>query len=586
MGPNNFGYECRYPKEYGAFVKEIIWTRNNKVLNLERNVVRPLVEDILKEISNKKKSIFLLEGKYQCFIVLPNAKLSSKPVKVRLRVDKMHLIIDMEIVNSSIEKKLTEIIQNTVTTFGKYEPSFVELLKISKLNSKSNRYSYMINISRRRKKFSRYPQQNEQLYPSGEYESSLKLKLRRSLEDREYPVLSLRLYWEKCQKKVVSSKNYGAITFIGVKYGRVSRSKERCFNGKHIGKVKCLLINNTVTKWDDNIIWRPVEDCNPKTDSLNSNIDLKNMSIDLSENVNIVFEELKNITKSRTLKSIDIYYINNIISNAQKEETLQDESTFENLLQTTKNLLHIDENTITKTKNTSFSLPIIINNVEEIAKTIKLDKDSKRFFTNEISIDIKQSKNFNFNCFVVKDLDENGTLNNNSIEFNWLDNESQLSNSVAAIHFESSLISDDEDERLITKIISKENVFQMNSSIKPITKIISASFTSERMIDIYPPITLVFLPDNNLTIKNLSKIKCVYWEDNLHDWSMDGCYFDRMENNRIFCKCNHFTNFAVLLDIERDDNEDFEAFSIVTTVGLWISIVGLSLIIICFLIFT
>lgn len=41
---------------------------------------------------------------------------------------------------------------------------------------------------------------------------------------------------------------------------------------------------------------------------------------------------------------------------------------------------------------------------------------------------------------------------------------------------------------------------------------------------------------------------CSYWNFDLGNWSQDGCRFEHvLEDGRILCSCDHFTNFAMLM---------------------------------------
>lgn len=402
---------------------------------------------------------------------------------------------------------------------------------------------------------------------------------------KKLPLRSIHFYLDICPVKRIFSNEYKKkVLFTAAKINKYSHSKEKCFDGKSLGKVKCMLVNGT-TEWDNHILWRSMDDCYPTNLISETSNELKNLSTVIGKNPEEVSEKLENITTEKALDSNDVFFISTIIDNIKSEDKLPNERVFKNLFKTTRNLFRVKKNVIDKTRNTSFSLPSILNNVEKVAKRLHMTGKNKRFFTDEISIDIKQGKKFNFNSFVIKNLDKNGNLDNNSIEYNWLNERETLNNSVAAIHFEDCLISS-EEERLITKIISKTDIFEGNSKQKPISKVISASLSTRELTDIDPPITIVFLPMENETVANASNIKCVFWDEDSNKWSTDGCFLDKIENKRIFCKCDHFTNFAVLLDVQRNDENDFKSFSIITIIGLWLSIVGLSLIILSCLLFT
>nr|XP_022301033.1 latrophilin-like protein LAT-2 [Crassostrea virginica] len=72
-------------------------------------------------------------------------------------------------------------------------------------------------------------------------------------------------------------------------------------------------------------------------------------------------------------------------------------------------------------------------------------------------------------------------------------------------------------------------------------------------------------------------------------WSSAGCVYDGQVNGRDVCLCDHLTNFAVLVDYygqdDRVDRVHEVSLSIISLIGLSLSILGLSLTIISFVFF-
>ncbi|ESO89871.1 hypothetical protein LOTGIDRAFT_218330 [Lottia gigantea] len=88
--------------------------------------------------------------------------------------------------------------------------------------------------------------------------------------------------------------------------------------------------------------------------------------------------------------------------------------------------------------------------------------------------------------------------------------------------------------------------------------------------------------------------KCVYWDfssnNNKGGWSSNGCEYAGTLNDRDICLCDHLTNFAVLLDFyghaeQLDPIHDF-TLSIITIIGLSLSIFGLGMTIVTFIFFS
>nr|CAH0106133.1 unnamed protein product [Daphnia galeata] len=82
---------------------------------------------------------------------------------------------------------------------------------------------------------------------------------------------------------------------------------------------------------------------------------------------------------------------------------------------------------------------------------------------------------------------------------------------------------------------------------------------------------------------NETSATCVFWDSSTEDWSSDGC--EKVVTNdteedtlRTRCRCNHLTNFAVLMDINGIfQNKAISALDYITVIGESISIVCLTL---------
>ncbi|KAK7491913.1 hypothetical protein BaRGS_00016932, partial [Batillaria attramentaria] len=105
-------------------------------------------------------------------------------------------------------------------------------------------------------------------------------------------------------------------------------------------------------------------------------------------------------------------------------------------------------------------------------------------------------------------------------------------------------------------------------------------------------VTTVFLPYHTLPGKRHKKrTSCVFWDfargEGRASWTDEGCTSQGMQNGRDVCLFNHLTNFAVVMDLygqSKLPEEHQKALSIITTIGLSLSIAGLSLTVVAFLI--
>ncbi|XP_054565921.1 adhesion G-protein coupled receptor G7 [Eptesicus fuscus] len=91
-------------------------------------------------------------------------------------------------------------------------------------------------------------------------------------------------------------------------------------------------------------------------------------------------------------------------------------------------------------------------------------------------------------------------------------------------------------------------------------------------------VKMVFRPPY---IENKTKVHsfaCVYWNFAINDWDTDGCFNDGERDGVLYCRCNHTTNFAVLMSFKK--NYNYHELQTLSTVGCALSITGLTLTII------
>ncbi|XP_070568344.1 adhesion G-protein coupled receptor G6-like isoform X2 [Ptychodera flava] len=124
------------------------------------------------------------------------------------------------------------------------------------------------------------------------------------------------------------------------------------------------------------------------------------------------------------------------------------------------------------------------------------------------------------------------------------------------------------------------------------TPVIAASIGDSKITNLQDPIEIILRKQ----IKTSGNPECVYWDFALNDqrggWSSEGCSLsDRNveSSNVTICECDHLTNFAVLMDIygttEGISEGNARALSIISYIGCGISLFGLLLTLITYLMF-
>lgn len=75
--------------------------------------------------------------------------------------------------------------------------------------------------------------------------------------------------------------------------------------------------------------------------------------------------------------------------------------------------------------------------------------------------------------------------------------------------------------------------------------VIAGSIKGISVANLRIPVKIAF---ETFSRENAKSILCSYWDLSLGNWSNKGCWFERaLDDNRVLCQCNHFTNFAMLM---------------------------------------
>lgn len=540
-----------------------------------------------------------MEGIYQCGVIIGYKRILSEPIQVKFNSQKIHLLIrfpelKFDITSENLGvlftielRKLISQFQETLVAgsltvgadFESVRSGSVLIENVLFLQQNLKSYKYKIDILL----------EKLETFLNEEFSNKTFLSL-----FSNYGVIRrielIRLYFKDfCRKSSVKHYLYNyEVEFAKSKVGQKSTAIRKCLNGEPIAIADCQLSPYGYPR-RINIVWAPDEICYPSAGDNESTKTLKNISqTEITEsNLDIILDKTNNVAKKDSLSPKDISYISMIIENVKASRLRPDVSPTLKLVEITNEILKTPDKDIIEANAMTLSSSKIVDSLEIIADRMNmknLPKKAVRLFSPRISIDVWEGSKPSFNSYIVKDISNNGLLDNNTISAEWTGNSSSLNSSVASIHFEESLNLDG-TIRIVTSIYANKKLFLKKGIVsKQYGKIISASISNFKLTNIDPPICAVFLPDDvNLEkIDMIKNVNCVYWDMVDNKWSSDGCYYNEAINGRIFCRCDHFTNFAVLLDIERTGEITNEALSYISVIGLSLSIAGLAFIIISF----
>ncbi|XP_039298598.1 latrophilin Cirl isoform X5 [Nilaparvata lugens] len=116
------------------------------------------------------------------------------------------------------------------------------------------------------------------------------------------------------------------------------------------------------------------------------------------------------------------------------------------------------------------------------------------------------------------------------------------------------------------------------------SKVISASLGKGRHIQLSEPVTVCL---RHLYTDNLTNPTCVFWDYTTSAWSEDGCKIAETNKTHTICKCEHLTNFAILMDVHATYLPPTHQLTlqVITYIGCIISVICLTLAIITFQLF-
>nr|CAB3263079.1 uncharacterized protein LOC101242091 [Phallusia mammillata] len=315
-----------------------------------------------------------------------------------------------------------------------------------------------------------------------------------------------------------------------------------------------------------------------------------------AENASSVFSQLAQVT-SLPSTVLNAYDIGNVAMTLQRGLDIigtMNVTTAEDVLSATGNVLLSSENERRLAGEVSSANALFVENVE--ATTLKLDlNDSEVSYARSPSIDI----------FVAQQL-----LTASDISIS-------LSNELSTEIVFNENTSNEAQASLTLPASIWDNNQTTNSTVQFVTYKMSTlfEFSNTNLIPLANPQSQLIVSDlvlsgavGNMSIQNLTEpvvitfqhaqtlnmVHCVFWRPPVKDetegsWSTDGCVATAISDTVTICECDHLTNFAVLLDIynaqDMIGDPHVLALRILTYIGCGISILGLSLTLISYVLF-
>ncbi|KAJ8320959.1 hypothetical protein KUTeg_002546 [Tegillarca granosa] len=318
---------------------------------------------------------------------------------------------------------------------------------------------------------------------------------------------------------------------------------------------------------------------------------LKNLSeiVVTSQNVENVTAETVNLTKpSNILTSIDVIYTAEILRNIATDVDNITEKVVQNVIDIVDNILEVDRNTLQESQNRGSATNRILESIEEIGGRVEVVSNKYRSLRNNLALEIWDIVDLDDPVVGIK-LNSNGSINlqNNSVVTLRDKSDYDPGEVDAAIVLPESIYTKyNGSKRLVLQVYSSSKLFNTrkeNQRYSAQSRIVAAKLVMDgQTVHQFETkfVTTVFKPIN-VTLQDVDKLSCGYWNYTIYDtsggWATDGCSLDQIKSGRYICVCNHLTNFAILLDFEGTPlpPEHKTALTIITIIGLSLSIAGL-----------
>ncbi|XP_066923598.1 adhesion G-protein coupled receptor G2-like [Clytia hemisphaerica] len=258
--------------------------------------------------------------------------------------------------------------------------------------------------------------------------------------------------------------------------------------------------------------------------------------------------------------------------------------------------MDIDIQLLQQSQNKSSTTENILLNLDTLA--LKIGEIIRQYPNMEIAINFE---NIAFiigyklpnNLLISSNQSSNGqpslTLSQNTTSNN-------EDSSVASFYSGANTFMDNEDSLVYSYLFNKPTLFKtkqyqagrvgyVGSPVLAVTISNNETIAQNQSIELSFVVPPNFL--KNMTNEKVEEL-CCFWNFTTDTWSNYGCHKVDRPSNRddvITCRCNHLTNFAVLLDVEQGVVYNPLALQYVSIIGCWISITGLVITIVCHLVF-
>ncbi|XP_072024452.1 adhesion G-protein coupled receptor G6-like [Amphiura filiformis] len=262
------------------------------------------------------------------------------------------------------------------------------------------------------------------------------------------------------------------------------------------------------------------------------------------------------------------------------------------------NILQLDQSKLDQDQQNSPSM--MAKSLQQILANLDLQPAGreKRFTSSKknvglTAIAMQADEAFNGVTFNVKS--EPRDMDDGTVNINWRHDEHIVNNvNDTGLTFLNDLFTETDitDVRANIIVYLNDNLFQGPPDVIPSeatscriqSNVIGAELlvNGNHVTQLNPGVKMVY----NIKQRNVSwQPSCVFWDFSKGDWSSSGCQVVQDIGGQVMCRCNHLTNFAVLMSPEGGCYGDMYFLDVLSKIGCVVSIVALSLTFLTYMIY-
>lgn len=383
------------------------------------------------------------------------------------------------------------------------------------------------------------------------------------------------------------------LTFNPTRAGQTGFSWERCYpNNKALATAECIGSYTEGVRWGQISL---TSGCGfvPELNQSESTISLKNLSETrlTQDNIKDVIQDTVNLTQSGNLTEADIIYTAQILYHYLEFDIASTPEILDKVYQVVNNVLKSLSDVIYSAQKITNAANRIILAVDELTNNLEIfGSDVVQFIQDLVLSEIReQYGSGSLTIGINLNQSEGAEIQKSAISSVQTPDDVDVMETDTAIYLTETLLKG-EETRLTFQIYGNPNLFSVVNSRLIVNSKIAAARLTLRDGPVYnlgnEHVTVVFH-----IFEESDKLVCSYWNytknEDAGGWETKGCKLLSYGSGRAVCRCNHLTNFAVLIDPNANTISDTDklVLGIVTKVGLIISIIGLGITILTFLVF-